>query len=269
MKAKTLAAGLTLALTTLLSCAAAQKPSAPPAPTPEKVLIDDNPASPEAAAALKNFLFADLPLEELLARSDTGGGAREEGEPWRSFAQAVSHSKAGKTVEAKKDLRRVLALPDGETRTLLWAWAALRGMGERPNGADADKVRGVVCELHNEAGVGTIAAYADGRARWLGGGGAVTFWEAPGLDREVDSLIADLLSAAQPLVRRAPASERRAPGEVALEHFRVSILTFGGIHVLDVYGPDIDGKAGYLAPTLTASGKLVNALTERQGREKK
>jgi hypothetical protein len=69
--------------------------------------------------------------------------------------------------------------------------------------------------------------------------------------------------------QKSPAAETRAPTEVETEHFRVSILTPGGIHVIDVYGPDIDGKASHLAPTLVASVRLLDALTERVNRKGK
>jgi hypothetical protein len=264
MKTLTLATALTLILHSL-ACGGQQRPGTPPAPspTPETVILDENGLSPEATAALKNLLFADEPIEKFLGHAKLDGNVANE-EPWRSFALHVAHSKEGKVEEAKKDLRRVLALPDAETRILLSAWTALRALGERPPRDAADVVQGVVCELHNEAGVGTLAAYADGRARWLGGRGAGSIWEAPGSAKEVDSAIAGLLKTVGPLVNRTPAVERRDPTEVKMEHFRVSILTLGGIHVIDVYGPDIDGEARYLAPTLMATVGLLDALDKRQ-----
>jgi len=262
MKKLTLTAALTLVIYTL-ACGGTQRPGEAPVPSPttQSVIISEDGLSPESTAALKNLLFADEPIEKFLGHTKLDGTDANE-EPWRSFALHVAHSKEGKVEEAKKDLRRVLALPDAETRFLLLAWTALRALGERPPRDVADKVQGVVCELHNEAGVGTLAAYADGRARWLGGKGAGSFWEAPG-DKEVDDLIADLLKTVEPLVKTAPAVERRAPTGVEMEHFRVSVLTLGGIHVVDVYGPDIDGKERRLAPTLMASVKLLDAITER------
>ncbi|HVF41487.1 MAG TPA: hypothetical protein VM936_00655 [Pyrinomonadaceae bacterium] len=269
MKTLTLAAALTFVLHPL-ACGGTQRPGAAPSPspTPETVILGESGLSPEGTAALKNLLFADEPIEKFLGHAKLDGNVANE-EPWRSFALHVAHAKEGKVEEAKKDLRRVLALPDAETRILLSAWAALRALGERPPRDVADKVHGVVCELHNEAGVGTLAAYADGRARWLGGQGAGSIWEAPGSDKEVDDLIASLLKTVEPLVKRAPAAEARAPTEVETEHFRVSILTPGGIHVIDIYGPDIDGKASHLAPTLVASVRLLDALTERVNRKGK
>lgn len=269
MKTLTLTAALTLVLHSLACGGINQQQGASPAPspTPETVILSESGLSPESTAFLKNLLFADEPIEKFLGHSKLDStGANEE--PWRSFALHVAHSKEGKVEEAKKDLRRVLALPDAETRVLLLAWTALRALGERPPRDAADKVQGVVCELHNEAGVGTLAAYADGRARWLGGKGAGSIWEAPDSVKEVDSAIAELLKAAEPLVKRAPAVERRDPAEVKMEHFRVTILTLGGIHVIDVYGPDIDGAARYLGPTLMASVGLIDALDKNQPKQR-
>src|SRR5215218_4600545 len=225
MKTLTLTVALTFILHSL-ACGGVQRPGAAPAPspTPETVILSESGLSPEGAAALKNLLFADETIEKFLGHTKLDGAAASE-EPWRSFALYVAHSKEGKVEEAKKDLRRVLAMPDAETRILLLAWTALRASGERPPREVADKVQGVVCELHNEAGVGTLAAYVDGRARWLGGQGAGSIWEAPRGAIEVDSAIAELLKFVQPLVKRAPAAERRDPTEVKMEHFRVSILT--------------------------------------------
>ena len=267
MKTLTLTAALTLVLHSLACGGIRQQQGAAPAPTPQHVVLDENGLSPESSAFMKNLLFADEPIETFLGHSKLDDNEANE-EPWRSFALHVAHSKEGKVEEAKKDLKRVLTLPAAEeTRMRLLAWAALRAMGERPPREAADEVQGVVCELHNEAGVGTIAAYADGRARWLGGKGAVTFWEAPG-DKEVDALVNDLLKSVEPLVKRAPAVEKRMATEIELEHFRVTILTFGGLHVIDVYGPDIDGKAGYLLPTLMASVRLLDGLSKKSPEKK-
>lgn len=263
---------LTTLITLVLNALGVQRPAAPPPPSqrPEAqhVVVDEHGASPEYIVFLKSLLYSDQPLEKVVEniRPDSPGADEE---PWRSFVQALSHAKQGRAEEAKKDLRRVLSLPDPETRVLLSAWTALRTLGERPPPGEADRIQGVVCELHNEAGVGTLAAYADGRARWLGGKGKVTFWEAPGSDKEIDALIADLLKTVGPLLRRAPAAERRAPTQIALNHFRVSILTFGGVHVIDVYGPDIDGKAGFAAPALLASVKLLDGLSQRASQKDK
>jgi hypothetical protein len=210
------------------------------------------------AQSLQELLFADDPLEK---SAELGRGEKPPAEAlFRGFATARSQVRAGKVEEAKKDLRQLLTNP--ETRIQLWAWRALRELGEKPDPNTSDRVQGVVCELSNEAGVGTLAVYADGRARWLGGQGAVTVWEAPGRNAEIDQGIRKLLGAATPLVRSAPARDQHLASALAKDRFRVSVLTFGGVHVVEAFGPDID-EAHALAPALLASTPVIQALARQ------
>ncbi|HEX8161066.1 MAG TPA: hypothetical protein VF538_04300 [Pyrinomonadaceae bacterium] len=224
-------------------------------PTPGPV------ASPTPSGDFKVLFFADQSLEEITKDVKTTNPAPAN-DPWSLFASALAKSREGKVEEAKQDLKRVLAIPDGESRVRLWAWKALRELGERPRANISDAVHGVVCELHNEAGVGTIAAYSDGRARWLGGQGKVTVWEVPGSDAEISALIRDLLKSAEPLVKTAPVSDRHKTPEPELNYFRVSILTYGGIHIVEEFGPEI-GESHRVAPVFIASVKLLDALLKR------
>lgn len=263
MKTLTLTAVLTLLLHSLACGGVRPQQGAAPAPKPEVFVPGENGLSPEGSAALKNLLFADEPIETFLGHTNPDGRDVNE-EPWRSFDLYIKHSKEGNAEEAKRNLRRVLTLPNmKETRMRLLVWAALRALGERPPPDAADAVQGVVCELHTDAGIDMLAAYADGSARWLGGQGMFSMWDVPGTNKEMDDLVAALLKNVGPLVKRTPAVDRRALKDVEMEHFRVSVLTLGGVHVIDIYGPDVDGKANYLAPTFTASVKLIDALTER------
>lgn len=252
-------------------CWAQTKPAAPPpAPSPQGLrgeVLSKEPASPEAIAELRRLLFADRP-PDVVVRELEAKGSDASVEPWRSFARAAEETKRGRPAEAKKALRGVLSMPDVETRILLLAWKGLRELGERPPPGVAAEVRGVVCELHNEAGVGTLAAYADGSVRWFGGQGKASFWEAPGADAEMDASIRELLESAAPLVKRVPAAEQRRPDELKFEHYRVSVLTFGGIHVVDIYGPEVDNPGHFLTRTFAASIRLLDVLTELEERQK-
>ena len=217
--------------------------------------------SPTTFGDFKVLFFADQSLEEITQKVETTSPAPAD-DPSSLFASALAESHKGKVEEAKKDLKRVLTIPDGESRIRLWAWKALRELGERPPANVADEVHGVVCELHNEAGVGTIAAYSDGRARWLGGQGKVTVWEAPGSDAEISALIRKLLKSAEPLVKTTLASDKHKSSEPKLNYFRVSILTYGGIHIVEVFGPEIDEKHP-IAPVFIGSVNLLDALSKR------
>jgi hypothetical protein len=216
-------------------------------------------------ANFKALFFADQSLEEITKQVEkTNPPAADD--PWSLFESSLAASRHGKVNEAKEPLRKVLA--DDETRIRLWAWKALRELGERPPANVADEVQGVVCELHNEAGVGTIAAYADGRARWLGGQEGVIGWEAPGSDTEIGALVTDLLRAAAPLVKTASLSDKHKTDEPPMEHFRVSVLTYAGIRTVEIFGPSIQ-EGDLVAPVLTASVKLLDAMAKKSEEQNK
>ena len=218
-------------------------------------------ASPSTASDFKALFFADQTLQQIseIAKPTAPAGPND---PWPLFASALAASRQGNTDQAKTNLKKILDIPDGESRVQLWAWKALRDLGEKPPADIADQIQGVVCELHNETGVGTIAAYVDGRARWHGGQDKVIVWDAAGTDATIDRHIYDLLKAAEPLVNGAPLSNEHKTPEPAAEHFRVSILTFGGIRTVEVFGPEIV-EDHPVAPVLLNSVKLLDALTKK------
>ncbi len=220
-------------------------------------------ASPNAGSSgdFKALFFADQSLQQISEIAKPSGPAGPN-DPWSLFASALAASRQGNTDQAKNDLKKILAIPDVESRVELWAWKALRELGERPPADIADQIQGVVCELHNEAGVGTLAAYVDGRARWHGGQDKVMVWDASGTDAEIDRNIYDLLKASEPLINGAPLSNEHKTPEPAAEHFRVSILTFGGIRTVEVYGPEIV-EDHPVAPALQNSVKLLDALAKK------
>jgi hypothetical protein len=226
-------------------------------------------ASPgaEELADLKALLFADQSLEELLDMVEPTH-TPPPNDPLTLFASSASSSRNNNAEDARKYLQQVLSQPDTETRIQLWAWKGLRKLGDRPPENVADKVQGVVCELHNEAGVGTLAAYADGRARWIGGQGAAIVWEVPGSDAGIEARIRKLLKAAEPLVKSAPLSDTHQKEEPKLDHFRVSILTYNGIRMVEVFGPEIE-RSQPIAQVLTSSVDLLDALSKKSEETKK
>src|ERR1044072_6593132 len=214
-----------------------------------------------ASSDFKALFFADQSLQQIseMAKPAAPAGPND---PWPLFASALAASRKGNTDQAKNDLKKILDIPDGESRVQLWAWRALRDLGEKPPADIGDQIQGVVCELHNEAGVGTIAAYVDGGARWHGGQDTIIVWDATGTDAAIDRNIYDLLQAAEPLVTEAPLSNEHKTPEPAADHFRVSILTFGGIRTVEVFGPDIVENHP-VAPVLENSVKLLDALSKK------
>jgi hypothetical protein len=255
--------------------------SVQPQPTP-------TPAADAAFYAyFKTLLFADQSLEELLKDSksneevlkhppQTNNPSLNElleylknqppelsaNNPLSLWASSLNASRQGRREEAKKYLKQVLTIPDTDSRVRLSTWKALRDLGELPSPKIAAEVQGVICELHNEDGVGTLAAYSDGRARWIGGQGAMTVWEAPGTDAELSSVIQEFLKSAEPLIQTAPATDKHKTPEPEMEHFRISILTYGGIHTVEAFGPEII-EGHRLAPMFVVSLKLLNTLQQK------
>jgi hypothetical protein len=231
-----------------------------------KPAANNAPASTGASSSndFKSLFFADQSLQQVseMAKPNTPAG---QNDPWPLFASALAATRQGNTDQSKNDLKKILDIPDGESRVQLWAWKALRDLGEKPPASIADQIQGVVCELHNDAGVGTIAAYVDGRARWQSGPDKMMVWDTAGSDAAIDRLIYDLLKASEPLVSGASLSEVHKTPEPETEHFRVSILTFGGIRTVEVFGPDIVENHP-VAPVLVSSGKLVDALSRKSSK---
>lgn len=218
-------------------------------------------ASSTASGDVKALFYADQSLQQIseIARPSGPTGPND---PRPLFASALTASRQGNGDQARNDLKKILAIPDVESRVELWAWKGLRELGERPPPDIADQIQGVVCELHNEAGVGTLAAYVDGRARWHGGQNKIIVWDAAGTDSAIDRNIYELLKAAESLINGAPLSNEHKTPEPAAEHFRVSILTFGGIRTVEVYGPEIV-EDHPVAPVLQNSVKLLDALAKK------
>ena len=203
----------------------------------------------------KVLFFADQTLEQI---AQTLQGAKTE--PWSLFIVALENLRQGDEEAAKSALHRILSIEPLEARVLLLAWKSLRALGESPSPEITNVVQGVVCELHNETGVGTIAAYSDRSARWLGAKGRITIWDARDTDAHIDALITGLMKSAAPIAIETPGQETHQATEPPLNYFRVTVLTFGGVHVTEVFGPEIDG-AHPLLPLLVGSVDLVEALT--------
>ncbi len=204
----------------------------------------------------KDLFFADQSLAEM---AKTLQGSRTE--PWSLFTAAFASSQQDDLAAAKELLYRILAIPNAESRVRLLAWRSLRSFGERPT-EDASEVQGVICELHNQAGIGTIAAYADGTARWLGAGGRITIWDASYSDAHIDALIRGLMNSARQIVDSSPLQETHQSPETPIDYFRVSVLTFGGVHVKEVFGPDITIDDP-MTPLLTGSVDMLEALSAK------
>lgn len=217
-----------------------------------RLKIDTLP--PQSLESLRPWLFADMSLAELEKNSS-------QVEPWVSFHKAFVASQHDDAATARRELTTITK--SSETRVQLLAWNALRGLGVRPDAKEAAIIRGVIAELHNEGGVGVVAAYDDGRARFLGGTSGGVIWESPGTDAEISRLIRAFLVAAEPIVHTLRPMSRHNATPVAMNYVRVTVLTFGGTYVADAYGPELD-EHSQVTPSLIASTELLRALTRKR-----
>lgn len=215
---------------------------------------DDPEGGAAKLKAIKDLMFAE----------DLGAFARDakttDPPPWSHLAAALRASDAA---TAKAAFRRVLAMNSAESRIALLAWNGLRKLGEAPPPAVANDVLGVIVEVPQAGGMDTLAAYADGGARYLNQSGKMTVWELPADPRT--QRVRDVIKAARPATSAVRLVPRRAPPPGS-GRIRITLLTPGGMRAQDGSMAEIsDGKLG---PTLDAATKLlvmlVNATLEKE-----
>lgn len=224
-------------------------------PVTEQTVIVMPPSA--NADEYKNLLFVDQRLEELVTRYNA---------PTDQFVKAYQYVKVGKTDDAKKSLWQVLSDPVAEVREKLWAWRALRELGEKPPPSVANEVRGVVIEVPVDDWIDTVAAYSDSRARYLNGKSAVLIvWEAMEKNH-ISSLAKNLIESAKPLVGKAPIYDKHQPAKDDV--VRVSVLTYGGIYILEAKASDIT-SSHILSPPFDAGTQLFLALFEASKKQKR
>jgi hypothetical protein len=237
----------------LLSCRYASQLRANSDPAPGHVTQNVSQATPTASPQnwddYRELLFVDQSLEEMVTRHGLTGD---------HFAKAYKHVKDGRPEEAKKSLRQILADPSAEVREKLLAWGALRKLGEKLPPNLSGEIVGVVLEVPVENWVDTLAAYSDGRARYLNGTGGVIVHEVAG-DPRLDSLVKGVIEAAKPLVQKAPAFDKHRPQNS--EVIRVSILTYEGIRMMEAKESDITGSHP-MSPVFNAGTRLFLTLLE-------
>ncbi len=135
------------------------------------------------ADPIREALFASQSLYELTA-------------PSQGLAEAARLIEEGRKAEAIAVLRELLHPQPLETRYQLLIWTALRELGERPERPAAFEVLGVVLEIPVKQSYDTLAAYADGSARYLNFAGQMIFWDA--VDPVVKGLCQALLDSTIP-----------------------------------------------------------------------
>ncbi len=123
--------------------------------------------------------------------------------------------------------------------------------------ADSDApVHGVVLDVPLEDGLDTLAAYADGTARYINHSGRTIIWEVPdatGTERELVRRLLEVAAGLLPYVK--PAGWTPVPAEVGTA--QVTILTRAGLATLPLV-------TNQLSQDLFGAGAaLMNALIDR------
>lgn len=142
----------------------------------------------------------------------------------------------------------------GELRALLFA----PGRGAE---AAVDGIRGVVVEVEVDgAGVDTVAAFADGTARYLNHSGAAVVWEAD--DQVIRARVLALINAAAPVRTVAGPADEAEPPRPGPGMALIAVLTdehpMLGIGPFDALAADPVG-----GPVLRAAFDLMTGLMER------
>lgn len=173
----------------------------------------------------KNLLFVDQSLEELVTQYNS---------PYNSFSKAYEYVLNGKLEEAKRSLRTILVDPTTEIRGKLWAWKALRELGESPPLDIRNEVHGVVFEIPINDWVDILAAYSDGRVRYLNGKVGVNglmIWDATE-NPHIKPLVMRAINSAKTVVGKVPVFEKHQATSPSVEP-RISVLTYGGIYIIN------------------------------------
>jgi tetratricopeptide (TPR) repeat protein len=178
--------------------------------------------------------------------------------PLRTLAVAFAARQLGRDDEAVQHLRRLANTPTVDTRLRLWAYSALRSMGEQPEQEIADLVMGVVIEvsLPDKNGVDVLAAYADGAVRYINySGQTITREQGTG---EIARLARDVIQTAQPLVLDFPPEQQRL--DVKPNNIRISLLTCGGVRVLEDNATRIRQQGSVMSPIFEVGTTLLEEL---------
>lgn len=112
---------------------------------------------------------------------------------------------------------------------------------------------GVILEVGLDTGADVLAAFADGRARFLNNNGDISMWE--GGEGPTAALVVTLLGLAEPIGRNTaaqPAGRLPSPADGSI---RISVFSAAGMHVEE--GP-MDALADH--PVFVAGVELMNAL---------
>ncbi len=212
---------------------------------------------------VKATLFADQKLTEVVNLPQPPPGTPQS-ENWDLLLKAADDLQQGKRDTTKQDLKTLLSITNLETRVQLWAWAALRAVGEQPDPSQADKIRGLVVEVPSGVSVDTLAIYADNTIRFIANGSeAVQVLEKP--SKPTADYLKKLFTIGESLLASAPLTTNRPP--LLAKEKRLTLLTFGGNHVISEAGPR-GGKWKLPDDFAAAMEQLPLAITQETAKPK-
>jgi len=206
--------------------------------------------------AIRDILFGDLPFSQWPNEASTS----VDGEPWLSFISARDQLDDGNQENAKQTLRRILEMPDLESRHYLQAWHFLRELGESPTDGDTKHLYGVVVEVALDEGLDIVAAYADHTARYLNYSGAAIVWERP--DDSLDQAIDSLLSAGRMVAAQIGPGEGPRPPAPPKGQLRINMLVPSGLHFGQGPFEALSGDP-LGGPVIVAAMQLMQSLITR------
>ncbi len=112
---------------------------------------------------------------------------------------------------------------------------------------------GVILEVGLDSGVDVLAAFGDGRARFLNNNGDISMWE--GGEGATAGLVAKLHSCAAPIAQQEavqPCGRLDSPADGSV---RISVFTGNGMHLAQGTMEEFDDD-----PVFNAAVDLMNAL---------
>ncbi len=227
----------------------------------------------------KAFLFADQDLDDIVReiKPPAGSGAladaadrlregqpaeaevvltaamitrpREVG-PWHRLLLAAALEGKGNRAGATRALQQLVDSRPG-SRIRLWGFAALRKLGVEPAPAPAE---GTIVEVDSGRGVETLAAYADGTARYVLPTGARVLWDKP--DARLDGHITAVMTAASAAASALPAG--RLAGDPPPQSVRATLLLPSGPRAAEV--PLAEAGSGPFGELFRAATSLVDEI---------
>ena len=206
---------------------------------PERSPYD--PYGNEALNVLYNLLFADVVY---VFRKHAQAGAEE---PWPTLLAAAPDYDA---------LARIAADEDAESRVRALAYSRLSA-AHRP--VPKGTLLGTIVEMPMGKGLDALAAYADGRVRYLNHADRAAIVESG--PPEIDTTVRALLAASEPVIRRiGPWDKRRLPPPKN-PNARLTFLVSDGLYFGE--GPvNVMSREPIAGSVIAAATELLVAVTQ-------